>query len=721
MHAADISTQEFTRARFRLRDDLIVTPQRYNNENHIHIESPLYSKFYRIGIPEYTFISLLDGQTTVAEAMTLTARTLGPDAFREQEAVAICRWLIETQLATNADLCADRIQTRQTEPRRKQSLLSRMNPFWMKLPLFKPNALLDRINNVFGWIHSPAAMVVWAIICGWALVTLLGSWGELTRSSRGVMSASNWVWLGVAWLGLKLLHEFAHGMVCKRYGGEVPEMGAIVILMAPMAYVDLTSAWRFRSKWQRIHTAVAGMYVELFVAAVALLLWSQTQSDELRQHLFNIVLLSSVTTLLFNANPLMRFDGYYVLSDLLEIPNLYAAGTTHATAIARRVFLGREGISTVQRTWQDLFCDVYGIAAFVWKIVICGSLLIAAATLFRGAGLILAAIGVLLWIAVPLARLGQQLAQTFAGEPQRMVRCGAVTAACVIALVGLAWGAPWPGGRSAPAFVEYAPLTVIRANTDGFVATVFVKEGQLVQQGDRLLLLENDELIAECLQLEFEIKQSHAKRRVYIQKDKIASAQIELKQIEALQQRLDERSRQRDHLMLTAPSSGLVAGRNLHELPGLFMKEGTELFTIGLEEAKEIQLSIAQADIGAFHANLNAAVHIRLPGHDVIIGKVDRLQPKASIEPGSDSLVAPNGGLLPVRVRESKDDDKNIYELIEPCFTGYVSLPKDAARSIPTGRRGLATLADSDRSFGRGLYDVTSHWIAQVAEQTGLR
>jgi hypothetical protein len=184
---------------------------------------------------------------------------------------------------------------------------------------------------------------------------------------------------------------------------------------------------------------------------------------------------------------------------------------------------------------------------------------------------------------------------------------------------------------------------------------------------------------------------------------------------------LVERSRQRDHLMLTAPSSGRVAGRNLHELPGLFMKEGTELFTIGLEEAKELQLSIAQADIDAFQANLNAAVHIRLPGHDVIIGKVDRLQPKASIEPGSDSLVAPNGGLLPVRVRESKDDDKNVYELIEPCFTGYVSLPKDAARSIPTGRRGLATLADSDRSFGRGLYDVTSHWIAQVAEQTGLR
>ena len=123
----------------------------------------------------------------------------------------------------------------------------------------------------------------------------------------------------------------------------------------------------------------------------------------------------------------------------------------------------------------------------------------------------------------------------------------------------------------------------------------------------------------------------------------------------------------------------------------------------------------------AFQANLNTAVHIRLPGRDVIIGNVDRLQPKASIEPGSDSLVAPNGGLLPVRIRESADDNKNVFELIEPRFTGYVSLPKDTARSVPAGRRGLATLSNSDRSFGQGLYDITSHWIAQAAEQTGLR
>ena len=322
---------------------------------------------------------------------------------------------------------------------------------------------------------------------------------------------------------------------------------------------------------------------------------------------------------------------------------------------------------------------------------------------------------------MPFGKMVQNLGQTFRREPHRSVRFGVIASVSVTAFIGVAWGTPWPGGRSAPAFVEYAPLTVVRADTDGFIEEVLIEEGQVVEKGDHLVTLQNDELVSECQQLELEILQSDARRRVYVKQDEIASSQIETKQIEALQKRLAERSRQREQLIVKAPMSGRIAGRNLDELRGSFIKEGTEIFTIGNESTKEVQLSIAQEDMDAFQANLKQSVLVVLPGHATLVGKVDRLQPRASVEPGSDALAAPNGGLLPVRVSEAEDDGETVYELIEPRFTGYVSLPQEESNAISPGRRCLATLAESDRSFGQGLYDVTSRWIAQAAEQTGLR
>lgn len=169
-------------------------------------------------------------------------------------------------------------------------------------------------------------------MCLAAVWQLISSWSSFTKELQTVVAPHNWPSLMIAWILLKVLHESAHGLVCKKYGGVVSETGIMFLWGMPVPYVDVTSSWAFRSKRQRIYTALAGMYVELFVAALAALFWSHTGPGWIHYWCVHLVVIAGISSLLFNGNPLMRFDGYYVLMDLLEIPNLYGFGQQFCAA-----------------------------------------------------------------------------------------------------------------------------------------------------------------------------------------------------------------------------------------------------------------------------------------------------------------------------------------------------------------------------------------------------
>jgi len=228
-------------------------------------------------------------------------------------------------------------------------------------------------------------------------------WARLLESSRGVFATSNWIWLGLGWLALKAVHEFSHGLVCKRFGGTVREAGVLLVLLTPIAYVDVTSSWRFSSRWQRILTAAAGMHSELLVAAVASLIWCRTSNSMVEHVCFNVAVMASVTTVLFNLNPLMRFDGYYILSDLIGLPNLYSQGQIFLQYLVRRYVLGLSASLPDWSPGAGLLIRVHSIAALLWRMFISAGLIVAANTLFYGAGVVMAAAAVALWAGVPLA------------------------------------------------------------------------------------------------------------------------------------------------------------------------------------------------------------------------------------------------------------------------------------------------------------------------------
>jgi putative peptide zinc metalloprotease protein len=708
--------------RLRLQDELIFTPQHDGDSTVYHVEYPQFSKFFRIGYAEYIFVSLLDGHTSVAEALSLTARALGPDAFSEQEATAICSWLIDSGLAYMVEPGSE--TSIGTPARRQQPSkpVNRLNPFWLKIPLFNPDRLLDRILPAVRWIHSGPIIALSLCLFGVAVCALILDWHRFVASANGVFAQSNWLSLAAAWLLLKLIHEFSHAIVCKKHGGEVREMGLILVLFTPMAYVDVTSSWRFRSKWNRIHTAVAGMYVELIVAAFVAILWSRTRSVTMSHLYFNIIFMASLTTLVFNANPLMRFDGYYILSDVLEIPNLYRLGQEYVRNLASGVFLGARSKTPPMRGVKGAIIKTYGIAAFTWRILVVVSLTIAASALFRGAGIALAVFGLLAWFGPAGLKLGRHLADELSMNPRRIARLFLTTTALGMLITYCLLELPWPGTITAPGIVSYQDDAIVRCENPGFIQQIHVQDGQYVQQGALLAELRNDVLESEYKDLGLVIEESEAKHRHHIQKKEFPAAQVELQNQNALKKRFAEKKHQLDSLIIRAPLSGRITARNLDTRLSTYLEKGSELLAIGDEERKELRVSVSQDDVDEFSRNRHRSVCCRIRSQKVQQVLLRRITPRATKSPPHEALYATNGGPLAVRQVREPSTEKETFELVTPRFTAFVELPPLMSADVTAGTLGFISLRPRSRSVGATLYQRLHGWIEKkVAAVTDER
>jgi len=716
----DYAIRELGRLELTLQHDLVFTPHRSGPDAYYVVEDPVNSKFHRIGLAEYTFISLLDGRTSINDVLAMTAKASPQHALSENEAASICKWLVESGLAHTTESSQANQLLAAARTRERSVAMQRWNPIVFRLPLFHPNRFFEKLLPALGWMHCRAAMAAGCLLALIAAYQVTASWDRFLVSSRGIFSPTNWLWLFVSWLALKFIHEISHGIVCKRYGGAVREAGVMLILFAPLAYVDVTDSWRFRSKWRRIQTAAAGMYCEILVAAVACLIWSATDEGTLNNVCYNVIVMASFMTVLVNANPLMRFDGYYICSDLLEIPNLYSSGQQYLSYWAKRYLLG---VPATRPSWSrshERLITMYGVAALCWRVMFCVGIIIAAMALFHGAGIVLAVLAAVLWGGLPAIKFAKYL---FGGQsddapnlPRFLKTAGTMAVVAVLMLTVV----PWPGLSRAPAVVEFAPLTTVRAYSSGFVRELVVQSGQQVEQGQIIAVLENDQLLSELVKLDVEIKQSQLKCRIFQQAQEMASYQAELKNLESLETKQREKARQVDQLTVRAPTSGQILGRNLASRLGSYLSEGEEIIAIGNEKQKEFRFSVAQEDHDTYRDYVGRAVNVRLKPGNWLQANLETLDPRAKLEPAHQALCATYGGPLPVKDRqagsaEQEDGTSNRYELLAPRFSGSVKLSPLQSTSLNSGQLGTVTIRAFQESIGSHLYNLVVRWIRNRA------
>lgn len=715
--AGDASTRDPRQLYITLRKDLHVSIQYYRGKPCYLLEDPQQIQFYRVGVAEGTFISMLDGKASLDDVLRRSATLLGKDAFSEQEAMQIVRWLLDVKLAYPSGMISLEQQKDTAAPSRRG-----FNPVAIRIPMAHPDRFFTEALPWCAWLFESAAWGVWICVCLAAVWQLTSFWSSFTKELQSVVAPHNWPSLIIAWVFLKFLHEAAHGLVCKKYGGVVSETGIMILWGMPVPYVDVTSSWAFRSKRQRIYTALAGLYVELFVAALAALLWSHTGPGWIHYWCVHIVVIAGITSLLFNANPLMRFDGYYVLMDLLEIPNLYGFGQQFWRSVRGKILSGVPVVFPGDTPWQRRIIACYGLLAAIWRCIVYLSLTILTLAILPFDESHMIWFIITLIIAVSLWRFGKQYRLPSPREKPSPLRHIFVGGAAYLLLAVILFCFSTPFRLVAPAVVEYEPLQVVRNYSPGFVRKIEVYSGQAVEPGQVIAVLSNDELDYELADLEQEIAMSQLNIRTFQHKDDIGSLKAEQQKLESLEKQSEDKRLQTSRLEVLAPAAGIIVNRQPESLVGKYLSEGSEVVLLGDEKSKEVRIAVNENDSDAFFAQIGKPVWVRAGGK-IFLSTLSEIEPRANLEPLHPALAATKGGPLPVQ-RKSKespekkvDSDTDSFELLTPQFRGEVKLSLDQSVFLAAGQRAQVSFTPQGQSIGDFLFTRFQRWCRDKVRQ----
>ena len=671
------SVREIEMLRPRLREDLRFSVQEVGGNRVCVIEDAFASRFHRVGLAEYRFLRALDGTRTVASILALLARDGSSETFNEHEALQMIRWLKDQHL-----LAVESTRAARESGHGEQALrtaVTWLNPLIVKIPLARPDAFFTRIEPALRWALGGFGFAVWLAVVFTGAAQVSMEWPRFQRGFEGILTRDNWLWLFLVWAALKVVHEFSHGLFCKHYGAAVRELGAILVLFVPMGYVDATASLGLASKWRRIMVSCAGLYMEFFIAALAAIVWAHTGPGPLNTVAHNAVIAGTVITLFFNANPLMRFDGYFILSDLLELPNLATRGRSWMQRALAWLLVGGRALRPARpRTREDWFVAFYGVAAAVWQVVVLAGLLAGASVALRGGGLLLAAIAAVAWIGVPAWRFITSLAS--AGGQGRWLRAG-LRAALLCGAAALALFAPFHRSVSSPGVIELADTRTLRAECPGFVETIHVRDGESVHQGQLLLALGNDEAATLLAKSRVDLAQQELRARMAYQRGEVSGFQADQAKAEALRTIVANHESYLATLQIRAPMDGRVTGRRLAQMQGVFVESGGELCSIGRGDGSDVKIAVAQDNEPHLRAALNQPLRVKIEGRGAVLeATLVRVEARATRELLHPALTALAGG--PLALRRSEDGAGSEatggrgheYELAEPHFSATARL-----------------------------------------------
>lgn len=665
------------------------------------VRDPSNNQFFRMPDPAYQFIGLLDGRRTVDEAWELCGGQLGDAAPTQGEAIQLLGQLYTSNLL-QADLPADTASMFERHRKRVRREVGgyMTNLLFVRIPLFDPDRILERWVGVFGWLFSWIGLVLWFIVVSTGFYFLMGHWGQLVEKvqQQEFFATENLMILYLSFAAIKAIHEFAHGFACKRFGrdthtgGEVHTIGIMFLVFMPVPYVDASSSWAFRSKWQRAGVGAAGIFAELAVASVAAVVWANTSADHLANAIaYNLIFIASVSTLIFNGNPLLRFDGYYILSDLLEIPNLQHRSKEYLYYLVRKyVFGARRAQHPSQSAKEKSWLLFFVIASTIYRVFISVRILLFVADKLFFVGALLAMMALVSWLFVPLGKFVRYLATK---EELSRTRGRAVTATLAFAtLIAVTIGAiQMPDYGHAEGFVEPRQLAEVYVESDGFVEHVEPSGVRVQRGGEPLLVAHNVELAAQRNQLLAERRIEEANLRLSAQSDEVVTIQMLLGRIEALDAQIRRINERIAKLKLKPSTHGLWIAPDIDHSPGAYLRQGDKVGMIASVEDLLVRITADQY-LGpriAPEMGLGAQVDLRVKGRPDIgfTGTIRKILPAGQERLPSRALGYLVGGSMAVDL-----EDPEYQRSAQPFFEVQID-PNPNQAVLPTLLSGQRVIA----------------------------
>lgn len=584
----------------RLRAHVEVTRQHYRGRRWHVVHDPTSNQFYRLNPIAYDFVCSLDGSREVDAAWQTSLAKFGDSAPTQNEIIQLISQLYNANLlSVDSTPETEQLLRRGRERIKKKAASQAIGIMYLRVKLFNPDRLVTALEPILRPVINRWGFIAWLALLVWALASIAPHFKRLADGLDSVMSPGNLWLLPLVFLVTKAWHEFGHAVICKRFGGQVPEMGFMLLVMLPSPYVDASSAWAFSSKWQRISVGAGGMLFELFLASISALVWvwaiSTGRSGELiAQITYNVMLTSGVSTVLFNANPLMRFDGYYMLADYLETPNLYQRSTKQLLHYVQRFIFRLENlIPPTTQTGERVVLTVYGILAGIYRIFLFVSITLFVMSQFFGLGLVLAIWTAAAWFLIPCGKLIHWLA-TSSQLGDKRGRTILTTMALVALIVGIVGLVPMPDRRFGTGVVESIERSGIFISTDGFAIEAHAKPGDLVKAGQPILTLDNQELQQLRRSQMAQLEQFKVQERQAVKEDQPALARVSLERAQVLAQAIDEVNTRIDQLIVRAPHDGVIVNGHPEAAVGGFLKRGTPLCEVARTDDLRIAATLDQ-------------------------------------------------------------------------------------------------------------------------------
>tara|TARA_B100000676_G_scaffold55170_1_gene54261 strand:- start:2608 stop:4893 length:2286 start_codon:yes stop_codon:yes gene_type:complete len=569
-----------------MRPDLTVKRQQYQGTSYWVVKEPIGLNYYRFHDEEYAILNMMDGQTSMETMKEEFERQFAPQKVSFSDLQHFIGQLHRSGLViSEAPGQGRQLKHRRDTKRRKEFLGKFTNVFAIRWKGIDPERILNRLYPWTGWLFSPLA-ICFVVIWGISALTLVAVQFDVFQSKMPTFhqffGAHNWIYLGASMAVVKVVHEFGHGLTCKRYGGECHEMGFMLLVFTPALFCNVSDSWMLPNKWHRIFIGAAGIYVEIFIASTATFIWWFSQPGILNQVCLSLMFICSVSTLLFNGNPLLRFDGYYILMDLIEIPNL----RQKSTEVLKRFMVGLcLGIEQPENPFlpqrNHFFFGLYTVAAVIYRWLIVFSIFMFLNQVLEPYGLkilgqIMGAMGVFGLVVQPLWQMGK-----FFYTPGRMHKVKkprvAITAAVVALFISVICFLPLEYHIdcavrivpreykvSAAAFsAEEKMSATVFAQVAGHYDTCYVKPGSWVESGDVIMQLENYDERRRLVQLKGALAEQQSQEAVLKQQrsvdEQAADELIEVQErIASLQKQLAQQAHKNNLLEVRAPISGIV-------------------------------------------------------------------------------------------------------------------------------------------------------------------
>ena len=691
------------------------------------LKDPVALRYFELRDEELAIWQMLDGRTSAAQIQRAFATRFAPLRLELGQILAFAGRLHQAGLLVSETSGQGQQLWEQHRRRRCQNRWAALsNPLAIRVAGFDPEPWLGRLARHVGWLFSPWFLGLCLLLTLGAL--LLAAVEFQTLQARlpdwaTFLAAGNLLWLAVALALAKCLHELGHALACRHFGGECHEIGLLLLVFTPCLYCNVSDAWLFPRRGQRIAVSAAGIGVEVVLAAACLIVWWFTAPGLLNALLLNVVVVCSVNTLLFNGNPLMRFDGYYVLADLLGVSNLAQRSQALLGASVRRWFLdvGQGEDRSLPERRRGLL-QAYALAAAGYRVMVIGAILGLIYRMAKSQGvpvLGVAVIGMVLWglLRGPLVR-----AADFWRHPGawRRLRRGRVRGALVgagLALLALLL-VPLPHRVVVPAVLQPANARPVFVTVPGRLEEA-VAAGTVVAAGEPLVRLSNLTLERELAALRGRrdvqrLRLAHLRARQSEDPAVAARLPAAAADLEDVENRFEQRRRDASQLVVLAPLAGTLfspprpaaenygAGRlptsRLTPLDpgarGSHLEVGTLVGLIGDPDQLEALLVIDQSQLAAVRPGQRVRLQIETSPWRILRGQLEEVAHR-------ELRIVPRewgGSDLPIRI-----DGQGNPRPAAPSYQARVVLEPGYGR-LPLGSRGRAKIRVSPQPLAQRLY-----------------